>query len=181
MTCPNCSKDNILSANFCRYCGYAFSDEELEAAYNESFYGKFDKAKRASDIVTGQIITDTLWFRILSIAVVLALGIWFRMSGVHGLRLESSDDYEIRYLEETDTYYLIAEEEEIPLQLLVPYGTKTLKVKELDEDDEKISSKTYDPEEGVTLSVSGQSHYRISTSNGKKTTGSLIVYLYLDD
>ena len=80
MICPNCSGKNNPSANFCRYCGYAFSEEERQASYNETVYGKIDKARKAADIVTLKVITDSIWFRILSIAVILALGIWLRMS-----------------------------------------------------------------------------------------------------
>lgn len=181
MICPNCSGKNNQSANFCHYCGYAFSEEERQASYNETVYGKIDKARKAADIVTLKVITDSIWFRILSIAVILAPGIWLRMGGVHGFRLESSDDYEIQYLEETDTYYLIAEEEEVPLRFVLPYGTKRIKVRELDEDEDVVSTENYDPDEGFTLSVSGTNHYRLSTSNGKKTTGSIQLYLYQEE
>lgn len=181
MICPNCSRDNISSANFCRYCGHSFSEDDRQAAYESSVYGKLDKAKKAKDIVTLSVITDSLWFRILTIALILALGIWLRTSGVHGFRLESSDDYEIQYLEETDTYYLIAEEDTVPLRLIVPYGTKSLKVKELDEEEDVVSSDSFDLDEGVTLAVSGENHYKLSTSNGKKTTGTLLLYLYRTD
>ena len=181
MICPNCSEDNHSSSIYCRNCGYHFSDAQRQAAYDQTIYGKIDKGRRIADILTLKFITDTIWFKVLSIVLILALGVWLRISGVQGFRLESSDDYEIQYLKETDTYYLITEEPTIPLRLVMPYGTKKLKVKELDEDGDTISSESYDPEEGITLDVSGKIHYKLSTSNGKKTTGSLVLYLYLSE
>lgn len=181
MICSKCSEDNLLLAQYCGSCGHPFSEAERKKAYDETIYGRVDTIRKAKDIFTLGVITDSLWFKILTIVLILALGIWLRASGAHGFRLESSDLYEIRYLEETDTYYLIAKQDEIPLRLVAPSGTKELVVEELDAAGEPVSVTGYSVEEGVALSVSGQNHYQLSTSNGKKTTGTITLYLYSAD
>jgi len=181
MICSKCSEDNLLLARYCGNCGHPFSEAERKKAYDKTVYGKVDAVRKAKDVATLSVITDSLWFKILTIVLILALGIWLRASGAHRFRLESSDLYEIRYLEETDTYYLIAKQDEILLRLAAPGGTKELTVEELDEAGEVVSAATCSVEEGVTLSVSGQNHYRLSISDGKKTTGTITLYLYSTD
>ena len=167
-------------AQYCCVCGNPFTEEERKAAYDETVYGKVDKVRKVKDHVTLGFITGSRWFKVLTLLVILALGIWLRVSGAKSLRLESGEGYRIEYLEETDIYYLIARQDAVDLRLVVPGGTTELTIEELDGSGSLISSRSAGVDDGVSLPVSGDSHYELHSYRGDRSTGSLTVYVYRD-
>ena len=180
MRCTHCSADNPLIAHYCGVCGHPFTEEERQSAYDQTIYGKVDKARKIKDYITLDFIKGSRWFKVLTLLAILALGIWLRLSGVNALRLESGDGYRIEYLEETDTYYLISEQEAVDLRLVVPGGTSELTVEELDGDGNPIASRSVSVDDGVSLAVSGESCYELQSYRDDRLTGSLTVYVFRD-
>ena len=178
MKCSHCTADNLLMANYCCACGAAFTDAERKAAYDQTVYGQIDKARRVKDIVTLEIITGSRWFKILTLLVILALGIWLRMSGVGALRLETGSGYRLEYLKETDAYYVISEADAVDLRLVVPNRTTELSAEEYDAGGTLLSQRSCSADAGVSLEVSGTAHYVLRSYRGEKATGSLTVYVY---
>lgn len=181
MRCLHCSAENPLIAHYCGNCGHSFTEEERKKAYSRTIYGKVDRAREIKGYLTLDFITGSRWFKALTLVAIITLGIWLRMSGQNALRLESGDGYRIEYLKETDTYYLIAQADAVDLRLVVPGGTSSLTVEKLDSDDALLSSQNVDVDEGVSLAVSGNSHYALEACRGKKTTDSLTVYVYREE
>ena len=180
MKCEQCTAENLLMARYCGVCGHPFTDEQRQAAYDQTIYGKVDKARKIKSYVTLEFITGNRWFKVLVLLVILLLGIWFRFLGVNTLRLESGDGYRIEYLKETDTYYLIAQQDTVDLRLAVPGNTTSLTVEELDSDGALISSRSIGLDGGVSLEVSGESHYQLQSFKGDRITESLTVFVYRD-
>lgn len=178
MKCSYCSKDNLLAARYCCACGKPFTEAERKAAYDQTVYGKIDMARKVKDAATLSIITDSIWFRVLTLVLIIAVGIWLRLSGVNALRLESGDGYRLEYLKETDTYYVIAEGDAADLRLIVPNRTTGLVTEELDAQGALISRQELGTDEAVSLSVSGANHYMLRACRGEKETGALTVYVY---
>ncbi|MBQ6603456.1 MAG: hypothetical protein IJH99_08665 [Eubacterium sp.] len=181
MKCPNCSEENLLIAQYCCSCGRPFTDKERKKAYDATIFGKVDKVRKGVEVVTLKVVTDSIWFKIATIAVIVILGFWLRSNHVNTFRLESSSDYEILYLEETKTYYLVTQADRVPVRLVAPKNTVTLTVDELTETGGFVFRTAYTPEEGVVLSVSGQNHYLLTVSDGKRNTGQLVLYVYRDN
>ena len=78
MKCTKCGQENLLKAQFCSSCGYRFSDEERQAAYDATVWGKLDKISEAKDWITLNKITGNKFFRI---AVLVLIILWGIMSG----------------------------------------------------------------------------------------------------
>ena len=165
-------------AKYCCACGKPFTEEERKAAYDQTVYGKIDMARKVKDAATLSIITDSLWFRFLTLILIIAVGIWLRASGVNALRLESGEGYRLEYLKETDAYYVISEGDAADLRLVVPNRTTSLMTEELDAQGELISRTEYRTDEAVSLSVSGTNHYVLHACRGEKETGALTVFVY---
>ena len=178
MRCSRCTTDNLLMARYCCACGKPFSEEERKAAYDQTIYGQIDKARKVKDVLTLNIITDSLWFKILTLLLILAIGIWLRMSGVNALRLESGDGYRLEYLKATNTYYVISESDAVDLRFVVPHKTTQLVEEERDDVESLLSQRSCGTEEAVTLDVSGENHYVLRSYRGEKNTGSLTVFVY---
>ena len=51
MKCKNCGKENLIKAQYCQDCGQPFTDQERQTAYDQTFWGKLDKLKKAKEIV----------------------------------------------------------------------------------------------------------------------------------
>ncbi len=178
MKCKRCQTDNLTIARYCCNCGKPFTEEEREAAYAETPFGKLDKARKLKSILTLDIITGSLWYKVLILAAILALGIYLRISGVKPFRLEASEDYELKYLKSAQTYYVITDAEKADLRLVVPKGTDQLIVEELDAEGQTVNQTAVPAESGISLPVSGEVHYRLSTQKAEKTTNDLTLYVY---
>ena len=74
MKCSHCSKDNLLAARYCCACGKPFTEAERKAAYDQTVYGKIDMARKVKDAATLSIITDSIWFRVLTLVLIIAVG-----------------------------------------------------------------------------------------------------------
>lgn len=178
MKCRYCAQDNLLMANYCCACGKPFTDDERKAAYDQTVYGRIDQARKIKDIVTLDVIKSSVWFRLLTLVLIVAIGIWLRMSGVNALRLESGEGYRLEYLKETDTYYAISEKDAVDLRLVVPNRTTALVVEEYDESGSLLSSQSCRTDGALSLDVSTTNHYVLRSRRGEKDTGALTVYVY---
>lgn len=177
MRCSRCATDNLIKAHFCSTCGHPFTEEERQGAYDRTIYGKVDKLRKLKSIATMEIITGSLWFKILSVLIILLLGLFLLLTR-KPLRIEPSNGYKIQYLEETGTYYLIAQQDTIAISLSAPWNTSQIVIRGTDETGNLIREEVHTTQDPLVLSVNGQSHYTLISSNGRKETGVLNVYLY---
>ena len=73
MKCRNCGKENLLKAHYCHNCGHPFSDEERQAAYDSTIWGKLDKLKKMKEFITLEAITSHPVFRALFLALLIII------------------------------------------------------------------------------------------------------------
>ncbi|MBQ3864223.1 MAG: zinc ribbon domain-containing protein [Clostridia bacterium] len=178
MKCTRCQTDNLQIARYCSTCGQPFSDAEREAAYAQTPFGKLDKARKIKSILTLDVITGSIWYKILILLLIIALGIFLRLNGVSAFRVEKSDGYNLQYAAKTASYYVITEDTKADLRLVVPRGTVTLRVDAVDKMNNTVSTGTFPAEAGISLPVSGTLHYQIYAENKTRATDKLTLYVY---
>ena len=179
MKCIKCRENNINQANYCKNCGYHFSEAEQKAAKKWTlvwYLEAFDKLKSLKNF---SFITDSNIFKIISVIFVLAIGIYSWVSNGIDLRLLENDNYSIQYNTKLSEYYLLVEEDTTYLDLFVPNRTDELKVKHLDKNDELIDEKVYDEKEKIVLmSTSGEDYYLIEARYNEDDIDSLKLFVY---
>ena len=178
LKCTRCQTDNLQIARYCSAWGHPFSDAEREATYAHTPFGKLDKARKIKSILTLDVITGSLWYKILILVLILALGIFLRLNGVRAFRVEKSDGYDLQYMARTASYYVITEDTHADLRLVVPKGTDSLVVEALDETDHTVSRTAFPAEAGISLPVSGTLRYQIYAENNSHATDKLTLYVY---
>ena len=178
MKCTRCQTDNLQIAQYCCACGHPFSDAEREAAYAQTPFGKLDKARKVKSILTLDIVTGSLWYKILILILIIALGIFLRLNGISAFRVEKSDGYDLQYARNTASYYVITEGMQADLRLVVPKGTVKLTVESVDTANHTVSKQSYPAETGLSLPVSGTLHYQIYAENQSRATDKLTLYVY---
>ena len=45
MLCKKCNTENLLKADYCQSCGNIFTQEEKDAAYEKTIFGKYEKVE----------------------------------------------------------------------------------------------------------------------------------------
>jgi len=179
MKCIKCRDNNINQANYCKKCGYHFSEAEQNAAKKWTlvwYLELFDKIKSLNKF---SFITDHIVFKIISIIVVLSIGIYSFVTNGINLKLLESDNYSIQYNTKLSEYYLLVDENETNLDLYVPNRTDELKVKHLDKNNEIIEEKIYDNDERIVLtSVSNDDYYLVEAKYDKDNVDFLKLYVY---
>lgn len=181
MKCIKCTEKNINSANYCKKCGYNFSDIERNAARRWSFVWFLEKIDKIKEIFDLSFITDHIVFKIISILVILGIGILnFLDKGVN-LKILESSNYKVQYNTEIDEYYLITNNNQINLNLYIPNRTNNLALKHLDKENNIILEKNYQKAEEITLYTNGNDDYYILEAEYKDKTEELKLYMYLED
>lgn len=129
MKCIKCKGINIISANYCKFCGYHFSEKEQKEAKNKTIVGKLEMLEKAYNVCTLKVITDHIVFKIISLLVVIILGIFFLVNNGAKVKILESDNYKMQYNTKEDEYYLLANEEQTTLDLYVPNRVQNIVVK----------------------------------------------------
>ncbi len=177
MKCIKCKTDNVHNANYCKKCAYEFSEKEQEAAESKTFVGFLKKLEKIKDVVSLEVITDKLWFKILSIVAVLGVGVYFALINGINLKLEESTSYTGNYNEKLDEYYLYSDDDKTELNLYVPNRTDKLVVSHYDNNNELILEKEYKVDESIILETNSDDYYIIEAKY-KKDSDKLKVYIY---
>lgn len=178
MKCIKCLTKNIYKADYCQNCGYHFSKKEKKAARRTTLIGKIELIEEAYAICTLKKFTGHTLFKIATILIVLFIGLYFTFSKDNTLKILDNDYYLIQYNTKKSEYYLITNENEVPLDLYLPNGTTEIKIQHLDKSQAIISEDAFTLNDSITLKTnSNQDYYLINTDNEEQ----LKVTVYLSD
>ena len=151
MKCKNCGKENLIQAHYCVSCGHPFGEEERQAAYNDTIWGKLDQLKKAKEIVTLEAITSHPVFRVLFLALLIIVGVLTGSNKGSVMRPLESDAYTVAYDRKQNEYYLFSEQEEVAVPLYLPGKPEGVRVS-ADRDGENIFVREYSLDESPLLS-----------------------------
>ena len=179
MKCSQCGENNIVSASYCEKCGASFTKEEKKKARSKTLVGRLEKIENIYEICTLKKITDSLLFKISSIAIVLFVGFFvWTQNGSHVQILEN-ENYQIQYNTKKDEYYLFVHEDQTDLKLYLPNTVKNIEVGHYNQNDELKGTKKYNLKESIVLSSSVVNDYYIVKANkDKKKEEKLKVYIF---
>lgn len=179
MKCAKCFTINVHNASYCKRCGYHFSKKEQKLAEKGTFVGFLKKIDCIKEKITLDFITGQLWFKILSIVLVLGSDFYFIFTnGIH-LKLLKSTNYTGSYNEKFDEYYLYSENEQTKIDLYIPNRTLKLIVKHYDSDNTLLLEQDYKIDDRVTLdSNSSDDYYVIETQYKNNNFDRLKIYIY---
>ncbi len=168
MKCIKCKTDNVHNANYCKKCAYHFSEEEQKAAESITFVGYLKKFENIKKKITLDFITGELWFKILSIVIVLGVGIYFAVTNGFYLKIEESDNYTGNHNSELNEHYLYSKSDETELNLYVPDRAESLIVKHYDKNDNILSEEEYEVTDSIVLNSNSDEDYYILEAQYKK-------------
>ncbi len=157
MKCLKCHKENVYKANFCKYCGNKFTEEEKEIAKRKGFTGFLRMVSEWYDKTSLSVATGHPAYQIASVILVLCVGIYFIITKGTDLRLLESPNYKIQYNENNDEYYLLFSKEKenrnvsVPLELYVPNRIEKLQVIYYNDQDEILEENIYDKDATINL------------------------------
>ena len=162
MKCKNCGKENLLKAKYCSSCGHEFSEEERQAAYDSTVWGKLDKLKKVKSFATLEVITSHPVFRAVFLVALILIGVMTGTNRGSEMRPMESGEYTVGYNREKDEYYLFTEKESVNVSVYLPGKPEGIKVT-AEKDGEVLYTKEYTVDEipvlakdpSVTYSVYG--------------------------
>lgn len=177
MKCKRCKQRNSYKANYCFRCGREFRKLEKEDAINTGFVAFLKSVREGYDAITLSHITSTWQFRIISILVVLAIGIFGIVKNGMNLKLLKSDNYSFQYNDIEDEYYVYTEEDTTKLNLYSIGSRDIIKVRHFN-NDELLSEEEFTDFSDLILSSSyNDDFYLIDYKED-----SLKIYIYkIDD
>lgn len=180
MKCESCKSKNVLKANYCQKCGKKFTEEEKEAAYNKTIFGKIDSIKKIFDVATLNAITGHIIFKIVSLLIVLGIGIYFLLSMGINTKILDSSYYEVFYNKESDEYYLLVDDnkDSVELNIYRPNRAKEINVYTYDLNDKEKNKVVLSKDDKITLNTYQDDYHIIESkySNNKQENIKLSLY-----
>lgn len=185
MKCPQCKKKNLNQANYCQKCGRKFTDSEKEAVKENFFVAVMERIQLAKDLVTFDFITGHPIFKILSVLIVLAVGIYMVATKGYQLRVLDSNIYQVEYNQKLKTYYVLLPNQskkksvkEVDVLLYVPNRIKKLDLAYYDEEGKLLQQSQRKKKERYTLTVNTEenNYYILSNHQDKKEKVKIYVY-----
>lgn len=150
MKCRNCGKENLLKAHYCHNCGHPFSDEERQAAYDSTIWGKLDKLKKMKEFITLEAITSHPVFRALFLALLIIIGVLTNTNKGDVMRPLESEEYTVTYNQKRKEYYLFTEEDSVAVPLYLPGKPEKIKIS-ADKGNENVFTREYSLNESPVL------------------------------
>ena len=183
MKCKKCKFENIVKASYCHKCGNKFSDDEKEMAYKKTIYGKIETFEKWKDIISLDVITGNIVFKIVSLIVVLGIGLYFLFTMGINTKLLNSKDYKIFYNKQEDEYYLLVDDEidSIDVSLYYPNRVKEMNVYHYNTDDSLIEKKVIDKKKNVELKAYNNDYYVLESEYSNKKKDEIKVWVYHAD
>ncbi|MBR0451632.1 MAG: zinc ribbon domain-containing protein [Oscillospiraceae bacterium] len=161
MKCKKCGHENLIKAQYCSSCGYKFSDEERQAAYDKTFWGKLDKIQEAKEWITLDKITGSKYFKIALLILIILWGIMSKSNMGTEMMLLESDEYTVRYNSNLDEYYVFTDKNEVDLNLYLPGKPTGITVTSTTLDGSPINQEEYAIGDKVTLVRSDSVLYHV--------------------
>lgn len=177
MKCSKCKCKNILEAKYCYKCGNAFTDEYRKKAKLKTIPGILVFIENAYKTCTLQVITDTIYFKVISLIIVIIGGIYLNYTYGFKFKILASDTYEVQYNENNQEYYLITSEDETNINLFNPKQSNNIIVKHLDKDNNLLDSIEYTNTSDIKLSEYDDTNYYLISSGNNE----LKVYIFRGD
>lgn len=183
MKCIKCLTKNINQANYCKKCGYKFSDKEREAASRWTLVWCIKKAEKIKEICSGNFnafgfITDTIAYKVISLLVVLAIGIYFAVANGLDVKIKESDNYKLQFNKEANEYYILVKEMTTLLDVYLPNDVENLTLTNYDYKDNVIIENVYNPNDEIVLKADSRDYYVLKAKQGKKESEfKMLVYL----
>ena len=177
MKCKNCNAKNLYKAHYCQKCGYAFTEENRKEAYSQTIFGFFDKIEEMYKKIKLDHITGSMYFKVLSILFVLAIGVFNVLSNGNTFKVLDSEQYDVQYNTKTEEYYLISEEDMIQVSLYLPKETKMICVMEFDDSGNEIQQFQYTIEDAIVLRNNGNV-YKIEAEYSDDICQSLMIRIF---
>ncbi len=165
MKCCKCKYDNRIKANYCYKCGYKFTEEEKNAAFNETSVGQLENIE---DKISNLDIRNHKWYKVLSVIVTLGIGLFYLFTYGFRFKILESPNYKIQYNKKVDEYYIITEESEVGIDLYAPGNDGKVKITLYNDDKEVLSSNTVSKDKKVILTDNGPKDYYILENKDKK-------------
>ena len=180
MKCHKCKNENLLKANFCQKCGEKFTEKEKEEAYNKTIFGKIDFLKKIKDIVTLDVITSNIIFKIVSLLVVLGIGLYFLFTVGINTKILNSQDYQVFYNKENSEYYLLIDDnkDSIELNLYRPNRIKEMTIYTYDLNGNEKAKTTVSKDDKITLNTYQDDYHTIESNYSNEEQDNLKIYVY---
>jgi len=174
MKCSKCKSKNIIEAKYCYKCGNSFTDKERKKSKLKTIPGLLEFIENVYKTFKLQVITDTIYFKIISLAIVIIGGIYLNYSYGFKFKILASDEYEVQYNKSKEEYYLITTKEETSLKLFNPKKSNSIIVKHLDKNNNLIEENEYDSESEIKLIEYDDTNYYLLNSG----ESSMKVYVF---
>ncbi len=188
MKCKKCCAKNINNANYCNSCGNKFTEQDRKKATRWTlvwFLEKYDKIMSYIDLsFLGNYIKSKslkILYKISSVLIVLAIGIYFLISRGINAKILEGEDYKVQYNTELEEYYLLSNKEETKLNLYIPNRAKGITVQLLDKENKIIEENDYEANSSITLDKNeNENYYIFEIKYGNNNLDKFKIYVYLN-
>ena len=182
MKCKKCGFKNVTQAKYCYKCGNSFTKEEHNEAVSKSIITKITKLKDLYDTVTLSKITGSIYFKIATILLVLAIGIYSMFKNGSDFHVLDGDNYTYKYNEKLNEYYLYLDDRETSLNLYLPHEINTFYVTYYDKDNNLLEKNTYYNLDDIKVKVEDtDNYYKISYEETENSQNTIKLYTYLKE
>ena len=176
MKCKNCGKENLIQAHYCVSCGHPFGEEERQAAYNDTIWGKLDQLKEAKEIVTLEAITSHPVFRVMFLALLIIIGILTNTNKGSVMRPLESEEYTVGYNQKLEEYYLFTEKDSVAVPLYLPGKPEKVRIS-ADKEEENVFTREYALNESPVLTKDPSVVYTVyGVYEGKEEKITVLLY-----
>ncbi len=176
MKCKNCGKENLLKAQYCHGCGHPFTEEERQAAYDSTVWGKLDKLKKAKEFATLEAITSHPVFRVMFLALLIIVGVLTNTNKGSVMRPLESEEYTVGYNQKLEEYYLFTEKDSVAVPLYLPGKPEKVRIS-ADKEEENIFTREYALGESPVLTKDPSVIYTVyGVYEGKEEKITILLY-----
>jgi len=180
MKCQKCKSKNVFKASYCQKCGKKFTDEEKKSAYRKTIFGKIDSILQIKSIVSLNIITGNIFFKIASLLIVLGIGLYFLFTmGIH-TKILNSKEYDIIYHKKNNEYYLLIDDKKdsVELNLYRPNRIKEMIIYTYNLEDSEQNKIKISRNDKITLPINQDDYHMIESKYSNKKKDQLKLYVY---
>ena len=177
MICGKCQEKNLYKAHYCKKCGYKFSEEERQKAYDKTIYGTLNKVKDVYETISLDKITGNIYFKIISILVVLGYGIFSFVNNGNELKILDSDQYKVQYNTKTKEYYLLSDDAQVNVSLYLPKEADSIHVREFDSTSTVLEESEYTIEDKIILEKN-KNYYEVEAVYNDDSSETIVIKLF---
>ncbi len=174
LRCKKCNYKNPIQAKYCYSCGNRFEQKEKENSMNRGFVGFLKKARNWYDTLTLSKITSKLWFRCLSVLLVILIGVLGLIKNGYHLKIQDSIEYTYQYNKKLDEYYLYTKALKSKVNLYAWGNNEKMILEYYDEKDNLINKKELNIEDIVLEANTVENNYYVL----KNKIDQIKIYVY---